>query len=150
MEAADDIPPRPSPHHVWPGWWWAFAQDVPKGSTPAAWLVAWLPTGRRHLWLAREIAPGWWQVVNPTSTHFALPVEDAACVHGDFVGTMVRRGMFAARVGCWIDTRRPWVRGWLTCVAVAKMTTGARWLTVQTPGGFIRRAEREGFEVRRP
>ncbi len=149
METTDDIPPRPSPHHEWSGWWWCFAQDVPRGSTPASWLVGWLPTGHRHLWLAQEVVPGIWLEINPASTRFVARVFDDACFPGGFLGTMAAAGMTGVRVGHWIDSRRPWLRGLLTCVAVAKMTTGARWLWVQIPRGFIRRAEREGFEIRR-
>lgn len=141
-------PPRPSEHHVWSGWHWIFVQDVPRRSTPAAWLVGWLPRGHRHVWCATQLTETVWNVVNPASTHFIHNLE--SCEPGTYVVIMVSQGMTAARVGHWIDTRRPWFRGWLTCVTVAKMLTGARWWWVLTPGGLIREAERRGFEVVRP
>jgi len=147
---ADDIPPQPSPHHVWSGWWLVVAQDVPRGSSPASWLVAWLPVGHRHVWLAQEVAPGFWLTASALATHFVMRIEAEDGQTLGMVPSITAKGMTAARVGHWIDTRRPWFRGPLSCVAVAKMVTGARWFWVWTPGQFIRRAEREGFEVIRP
>ena len=132
--------------------WWVFVQDVPRGSSPMAWLVAWLPKGHRHLSLAQRVDDGsaedreLWLVIDPASTGLFAQV---ALTPPGFVAHNVARGMTAVRLPIRHDGR-PYARGWMTCVAVAKYVCGLRWPLVQTPGGIIRRAEREGFEVIRP
>lgn len=131
--------------------WHAIVQDVQAGSSPAAWAVAWLPKGRRHLWLARYIGPGdapgseVWHVVDPSAVGC---IVDLALTGTDYLGQNLARGHTVIRLPSEIDPGRVYFRGLMTCVAVAKYVCGLRWPLVFTPSGFIRRARREGFEVR--
>lgn len=129
--------------------WWAFVCDVPRGSSPAAWVVSWLPVGRRHVWLARRVddgsGPEIWITLDPSAS--ALRTAVAVSQYG-YVSERVRAGAVAIRLGDGADPTRAYFRGWMTCVAVAKYAAGLRWPLVLTPGGLIRRAKREGMEVR--
>ena len=129
--------------------WWAFVCDVPRGSSPAAWAVGWLPRGRRHVWLARQLpvesGPEVWLVLDPSAHCLRL---DVAISENGYVDERVAAGATAVHLGDRADPARAYLRGWMTCVAVAKYAAGVRWPMVWTPGGLIRRAKREGMEVR--
>jgi hypothetical protein len=124
--------------------WWAFIVDSPHLA------VRWLPSGRRHVFLARHLASTpegeVWQVVDPRhdSLRTELVLQDR-----DLVAQNVADGAVAVALPVRADGRPYW-RGWMTCVGLVKYATGLRWPLVWTPGQLIARAEREGFEVRRP
>lgn len=130
--------------------WWVFVQDVPPRSTPAAWLVGWLPVGHRHVWCAREFEPGWWLIVDAQSTQMRCAVECVGeATAEDVVRCQIASGCTAFEAEVVIDATRPWWRGWLTCVSVTKGLLGIRCWWLLTPAQLVRWAEARGIEVRR-
>lgn len=130
--------------------WWLIVQDVPPGSSPASWLVGWLPVGHRHVWALREEQPGWWLIVDAMATRMRCEVEWVGEATADeIIAGQVAKGRTAIRVRRTVDESKPWVRGWLTCVSVVKGLCGIRAWWVLTPAQLIRWAEARGCEVRR-
>jgi hypothetical protein len=124
--------------------WWAFIVDSPHFA------VWWLPRGKRHVSYARHLATTpegeVWLVLDPTNHQLLTPLllQDS-----DLVGDMVASGAIAVALPDRGDGKHYW-RGLMTCVAMGKFLAGLRWPLVLTPSGLIRRAIREGFEVRYP
>ena len=133
--------------------WWIITSDVPRGSTPGAWVVGWLPKGHRHLWLARRIDDGaddsqqLWHILDPASYGLLAVV---GLFDGDYVAGKVAQGCTAALVPIAHDPARAYPRGWMTCVAMAKYVTGFRAWWACTPRMLIREAARRGCKVVHP
>lgn len=123
--------------------WWIVFEDVPRGSTPGAWVVQWLPRGLRHVWALREVVEGVWVSVNPHSTLFGVDVHVS---ESSVIDALVRSGRTLVKVQVTNDGRA-WPRGWLTCVSVAKYLCGVRAWTVWTPPQLLAELERRGHPV---
>lgn len=116
-------------------------------TTPSGWWIRVLHKSARHCFVVREESPGVWLSLDPQYSSCDM---EAASLGFNAVNSYVDIGYTAVRVKIFHDPATTWVRGWLTCVSLAKYVTGFRCWWAVTPHQLLRALERAGHEVTRP